>query len=106
MDEMSIELGMSLKRAEEITGVLSPSAYEIRQCFNNMSPAEQVMVYNNVKNELKEALESKKKYYQWRKESFSDMKSIYTDMIKSNKTVIDGKAGILLRLSQVNPLLK
>ena len=88
-EAMTYEKGITLKRAQEITGDKSPSIAQIRDAFDKMAEAEQKSVINNVRSELKEEEAEKKEILKLRKEAFVPDKPIYTERLKTTNKAIE-----------------
>ncbi len=97
----SIEKGISLSRAQELTGQKQPSAAGIRQTFGKMQANEQIIVIENIKSELAELQKDKKQLLQQRKEAFVPDKPLFTGKIKSTEKLIVGRKIRLEKFQQV-----
>jgi len=97
----SVEKGISLERAQQLTGKKIPSAMEIRDSFDKMTQNEQNIVIKNVKEELSELQAEKRTLFQLRKETSVPDKPVYTQKINEIKKAIERKTSRLTKLQQL-----
>lgn len=98
--EESIEKGISIERAKQLTGQDNPTASEIRRAFGKMEVSEQKIVIENVQAELQELQDEKKSLLQQRKEAFVPDKPLYTSRIRTTDKSIVGKKARLEEFKQ------
>jgi hypothetical protein len=98
LDVFYIEPGISLNRAEELTGEKYPTAYAIRSSFDKMTLEEKNIVIENVKYEVKEYEDQIKLNLKLRKEAYASDKCIYTARIKEDKYYLKRKQETFERL--------
>lgn len=91
ISDESIERGITLSRARELTGNDSPSVYDIRQSFDKMTIEEQSLIIRNVENELSEAKLEKSELFKRRLQTVPAYKSVFTKQIESQNRLIESK---------------
>ena len=97
----SIERGIPLGRAREITGDKQPTAWKIRRHFADMTDSERAIVRHNIEKEIKEIQEDKETQKKLRLNAPKDSKSLYTDRIKQLDKLLTGKKKQLKRLDNL-----
>jgi hypothetical protein len=87
----SIEKGISLRRAQELTKKSNPNVFQIRQTFLDMTSTEQKIVIKNMEFEINEIKQEIQNNLKLRKDVPADTKSIYTDKIGQWRSILFGK---------------
>lgn len=96
----SIIKGVSLQRAEELTGLKDPSTAQIKDKFENMSSQEQQNLILQQKKEVTESQNEIKNLLTQRKEAFVPDKPIFTSKIRAERKLLSGRERRLKEFEQ------